>query len=537
MYDHLRKCELHLRTRLVSMSSRMRASSLYRYLIGFVLVFLIGLNGQARIDKNQLNAGKNNFDIELQKRVSDILNTRALRGADVGVVVRSLKTKRNIYEKNADHLLNPASNVKLITTLAALHILKPEFRFKTEYLTDGSNLVVKGYGDPSVTTERLRSVARQLKLRGVNEVQGDLVLDESFFDDQHYARGQDKEINNTKVWAAPVSALSLNRNAFEIFVRPTETQAPAFVSIEPSSNYFSQSGKIITSKKGYAPRVAVASSANSMTVQVSGQIGKDAQPKSFYRRVSNPSQYFGETFRNLLEKEGIQVKGKVRKGLASSTSRSIYVDYSSRLTDLVDETNKISSNFLAEMLVKAIGARVRTPATFEDGLSQIRQFLEQQVGFKKGEYVLGNGSGLNQVNHFSAAQLVQVLEFATRDFEIASEFISSLSVAGAQGTLARRLKDPAMHRRLRGKTGTLAGVSALSGYMAGDKDDVLVFAIIFDGHASSAHRMWQIQDDISRKLAKNISIVDDTNVDLPRDINYDEEDASEDASETVAGGG
>lgn len=519
------------------MSSRMRASSLYRYLIGFVLVFLFGLNGQARIDKNQLGTGKKSFDIELQKRVSDILGARALRGADVGIVVRSLKTKKNVYEKNADHLLNPASNVKLITTLAALHILKPEFRFKTDYLLDGNNLVVKGYGDPSVTTERLRTVARQLRLRGVAEIQGDLVLDESYFDDQHYAKGQDKEINNTKVWAAPVSALSLNRNAFEIFVRPTEEAKPAFVSIEPASNYFSQDGKISTSKKGYAPRIYIGSSTNTMRVQVSGQVSKNAPAKSFYRRVAHPAFYFGETFKKLLEAEGIKVKGQVRRGLASLSSKSIYVDHSSRLTDLVDETNKISSNFLAEMLVKAIGARVRTPATFDDGLSQIRQFLEQQVGFKKGEYALGNGSGLNQVNHFSASQLVQLLEFATRDFEISAEFVSSLSVAGAQGTLARRLKDPAMHRRLRGKTGTLSGVSALSGYMAGDKDDVLVFAIIFDGHASTAHKMWQIQDDISRKLAKNITIVDDSNVDLPSDTNYEEEDGLEDTSETLAGGG
>src|SRR5688500_9479167 len=104
------------------MSAKKRASSLYRYLIGFALAFLFGLNGQARIDESQL-------DVELQRKVSEVLNARSLRGADVGVVVRSLKTNKTVYEKNSKLLLNPASNVKLITTLAALYILKPEFRF------------------------------------------------------------------------------------------------------------------------------------------------------------------------------------------------------------------------------------------------------------------------------------------------------------------------------------------------------------------------------------------------------------------------
>lgn len=476
---------------------------------------------------------------DLQKKVAELLKNRSLRGAEVGVVVRSMKTRKNVFEKNANLLLNPASNVKLITTLAALHILKPEYRFKTAYMTDGKDLVVKGYGDPSVTTERLRNVAHQLKLRGLHEVTGDLVLDDTYFDGVHYAKGQDAEKNNSKIWAAPVSALSLNRNGFEVFVRPTEVGQPAFVSVEPSSRYFTSVGEVKTGSRGVAPRISLASHPESMTVQMSGMVSHRLEPRSFFKRVTNPKAYFGESFRVILENEGIRVKGAVRSGVASASARSLYLDVSPRLYDVVSETNKISSNFMAEMLVKAIGATVSTPASFEDGLKEIRRFLEEKVGLKRGEYVLGNGSGLNQVNRFSASQLVKVLEFAQKDFEIASEFMSSLSVAGTQGTLTRRMKDPLMQRHLRGKTGTLRGVSALSGYLSGEGDDILTFAILFDGHRSSAHKMWQIQDEISRKLARNLKIVDQADLDLENQGKYDEGDGDgeDEEGETLAGGG
>jgi D-alanyl-D-alanine carboxypeptidase/D-alanyl-D-alanine-endopeptidase (penicillin-binding protein 4) len=511
------------------MSTLYRALRSSRLAVAFIaLVFLVPLSG-AGADKG--------VDADLKQKVSQILQNRSLRGAEIGVVVRSLKTNKNLYEKNANLALNPASNVKLITTLSALYLLKPEFRFKTDYLMDAHNLVVKGYGDPSVTTERLRNVAHQLKRRGLYEIAGDILLDDSYFDGVLYAKGQDKEINNSKLWAAPVSALSLNRNGFEIFVRPTQIGQPAFVAVEPDSSYFELNGQVKTSARGFSPRIALSSYINTMSIQVSGNVALKVEPRSFYRRVSNPKVYFGETFKVVLEEEGIKVKGSVRSGSASASAKSLYLDLSPRLCDVVNETNKISSNFMAEMLVKAIGATVNTPASFEDGLKVIRLFLEEKVGLKHGEYVLGNGSGLNQANRFSAAQLVKVLEFASKDFEIASEFMASLSVAGAQGTLTRRMKDPLMQRHLRGKTGTLHGVSALSGYLAGDKDDVLSFAIIFDGHRSTAHKMWQIQDEISRKLARNLKIVDKADVDLENEANYSDDEADDDDGEAVAGGG
>lgn len=511
------------------MPTLLRALSARRNLIGLVFLAFLVPQGEAEADKQA--------EAELKHKVAQILDTKALKGADVGILIKSLKTNKTLFQKNADLALNPASNVKLITTLAALQILKPEFRFKTEYMTEGKDLIVKGYGDPSVTTERLKNAAHQLKLRGIRQVAGDLVLDESYFDNIRYAKGHDKERNNPKIWAAQVSALALNRNGFEVFVRPTDVGSPAFVSIEPESPYFQKSGLIKTTAKGFSPGISLGSADTHMAVRFSGTIAASVAPRSFYRRVTNPRAYFGDTFKLILEEEGIKVHGTIRSGIASDSANLVYTDLSPRLCDVVNETNKISSNFMAEMLVKSLGATVRTPATFEDGLALIREFLENKVGLKHGEYELGNGSGLNQANRFSAAQLVRVLEFASKNFEVASEFMASLSVAGTQGTLTRRLKDPFMQRQLRGKTGTLQGVSALSGYLAGDKDDVLSFAIIFAHHRSSAHRMWQIQDEISRKLAKDLRIVDRAELDVQDDLNYEDDDLSDDELEAVGGGG
>jgi D-alanyl-D-alanine carboxypeptidase/D-alanyl-D-alanine-endopeptidase (penicillin-binding protein 4) len=485
---------------------------------------------------------------EFAQVLKSVFNEGSMQRARVGFLVTSLKTQKVLAERDADVLLNPASNVKLITTVAALSILKPDFRFKTEYYAQGpieggvlkGDLVVKGYGDPSIVTERLQRVARDLELRGLKQIAGNIVLDDSYFDDNNRAKGWESERYNPKAYAAPIGALSFNHNTVDMFVRPTASGQPAFFALDPPIDYLRVEGSIATGDKKWRPQISIFDEDGFMRVKVAGQVSTRHGHAEFRRRIFDPKRYFGSALAYFLEQEGILFSAQVISGQLQPGAKLLLVDRSPPLTQIVGDTNKYSSNFMAEMLVKALGAQVALPASFDNGLQVISQFLEREVGFKKGEYRLGNGSGLNDANRFSARQLVKLLTYANQNFEIASEFVSSLGVAGAQGTISSRMRNTPAQRKLRAKTGTLSGISALSGYVATQDDDTLAFSIIVQGHGSPTYKVCHLQDRICEALAQVHAGSAANIAAAPHEEVFDEDwiDAEDDSEvEEIPGGG
>lgn len=432
-----------------------------------------------------------------------VFSQKEFRKAHVGFIVTSAKSQEVLAERDADILLNPASNIKLITTLAALSILRPEYRFKTEYYMDNGNLYVKGYGDPTIVSEGLQRVAHELKLRGVTQITGRVVLDTSYFDNNNEPKGFEKFRNSLKTYAAPIGALSFNHNMVQIVARPTQKGQPAFWSVEPASDYFQTEGKIETGTRSKRPSFRLIDDGKSMRVVASGKIGMNAGFIQMRRRIFNPDQHFAGALIHYLTQEGIGLSSNsFTIDLVPAHAKLLYVDRSAPLTQIIAETNKHSSNFMAEMLVKAIAAKTATPASFANGLDTIREFLEKSVGFKPGSYSLINGSGLGDGNRLSARHFAKLLAYGSHNFEIASEFIGSLGVAGSQGTLSKRMRDSDANGRLRAKTGTLNNVSALSGYVATKNNDTLIFSILVEGHMVPAYRIWRLQDRIGDSLAQ-----------------------------------
>ncbi len=419
----------------------------------------------------------------------------------------SSKTHQIIAEHNANLLLNPASNVKLITTLAALEILHPEYRFKTEYIATGpiksgvlqGNLLVKGYGDPSITNERLQKVAREIRLFGIRSIQGTVLLDESYFGGETVPKGWESEKDCHKLYAAPLSALSLNHNTVTLLVKPGDVGEEAICVPDPPADYFKVNGQIKTVFKRGRPKIGVFDAGNQMRISLGGTLNAHLPYGQLKKRIYNPLRYFESVFTYFLKKEGIEIEGRP---LGFLESRMILTDKSPILSQIVAETNKTSSNFMAEMLVKAIAGKVSVPAKFENGLLEIKKFLEDKVGLKKNSFVLANGSGLGIYNRFSARQFVMVLEYAQRDFEVSSDFISSLGVAGTQGTLSKRMRQEPALRSLKAKTGTLAGVSSLSGYVDTEGDDTMIFSILVQGKPRAMCKARWLEDRIGNSLAR-----------------------------------
>lgn len=447
---------------------------------------------------------------EVQEMVTQALLHPALEGARVGLYVRSLNSGAVLLRKNPDLLLNPASNAKLATAATALVQLGPEYRYETTYATHGElidgklkgRLYVSGRGDPTITTERLLHVAHQLKMMGLNEISGGIVVDDSFFDGDREALGWEEETSD-HAYAAPVGALSLNYNAVAVDVYPgKQVGAPARIVVDPPSHYIDVDSKVATVRWGGRVYMSTRQWGRKTRVRLRGRVNLGKDPFRLYRRVVDPGLHFGGALVGILSELGIKVRGHVRRGLMPESARVLMTDYSEPLALIVNRLNKYSNNFIAESLVKTLGAEFfGSPGSFANGHRVVREFLQQEVGWRADSYVYENGSGLNNVNRFSAQQIAHLLAWMRWQDTAGPEFVSSLSVAGRQGTLTSRLVGTRAEARLRAKTGTLTGVSALSGYISTADGEPLVFSILMNGYKGSVRPIWEVQDMIAEALA------------------------------------
>jgi D-alanyl-D-alanine carboxypeptidase/D-alanyl-D-alanine-endopeptidase (penicillin-binding protein 4) len=433
----------------------------------------------------------------LKARLDEILGGPALARAKVSVVVVDPESGKSLYAKNEKSGLNAASNVKIITEAAGLALLGPEFRWKTTVLgaaapevgkaiTAGElrgDLYVKTSGDPSLSTQDLNGLAVSLGATGLRKVRGGLVVDTSAFDNTTLAPAFEQK-NDSAAFRAPSSAASLNGNVVTVTITPAASAgAPARVVLEPASAAVVLSGSVITAAKGPAiPEVDTSDAGSGQTrVTVAGRILLGSEPRVLQRRVVTPEIYFAQTFKQVLAKRGITVDKPVRIDNAPKDGVRVLATHESpTLAVVVHELGKRSSNFAAEQLLRTIGAEtLGRPGTWQKGLDAVARYLEG-AGIPRGTYVMKNGSGLYDSNRFSAEQIALVLRAAMRDFRIASEFLASLAVGGADGTLAHRMGGSASERYVRAKTGTLANVSCLSGLVGAPGSKPLIFSILIN---------------------------------------------------------
>ncbi len=450
----------------------------------------------------------------LVDELREILRAPELVDAVAGVHVRSMKSDRDIYGHNAERLFNPASNQKILTTAAALWYLGANYRFRTEVRRDKKfekgvvhgNLYVKGRGDPTLTTEQVFGLVNEVALAGVTEVKGHVIIDDTFFDNVREGPGWEQEIGD-HAYAAPVGALSVNFNTFEVRVRPGESVGqPLSVEVWPPVATVEVVSNGVTRGRRTRPRIWVGTSklaGNRVRVTVRGALAVDDYGKTYRRRVHDPARYAGEMIKHMLEMRGVRVKGRVKSGYASRRSTVALANVWSRpLAEIVSTLNKYSNNFMAEQILKTLSAELyEKPGSWELGQKAIREFLTE-AGVDGQKVVLANGSGLNDANRITPAQLTKVLKTMYTRFEVRPEFVSSLAVAGSSGTITRRFEDSPAESRLRAKTGSLTGVSALSGYVVTQNDEVLAFSVMMNDYQGRARTMWRIQDRIGVALAR-----------------------------------
>lgn len=456
-------------------------------------------------------------DEDLQQTIERILASTPLGRSRAGVLVYDLETKKPVYEHNPDELLNPASNMKIVTTVAALARLGPDYRYATEIYVDAEpvggviegDLYLRGKGDPSLDTERLYRIVRQLKHLGVREVKGNLVVDDSYFDGQYEGPGWEQD-DSDRPYMAGAGALSLNYNAVAVHLHPAEKVGEkGRAEIDPPSDYIVLENHSVTAPARSRTRIAVQSvpQGNRQKIVVDARLPAGRRGGPVWRRISNPPIYTGETFKALLVDQGVRVRGKVRKGEVPTKLRPFYVDWSEPLSLLVHTVNKWSQNHMSEMLLKTLGAELEgAPGTWAKGVAAVEEMLATEVGIAPGSFVMRNGSGLNDTNRISARQLVRLLAWAKDQLLVAPELLTSLPVAGIDGTVRNRMDGTPAQGRIRAKTGTLQNVTALSGYATSVGGRQLAFAIMVNDYPGRLSRVLPGVDAISAAV---------TAVDLP----------------------
>ena len=444
---------------------------------------------------------------------------RGKRGS-IGIAVYSVDRSAPLYLRSADQSLLPASNMKLYTTAAALDRLGPDFQYTTSLYADGpvlpggildGNLILVGRGDPALSgrffgdssTYAFDRFAQELRRAGVRRITGRLIGDASYFDDQFVAPGW--EPGNLLWWyGARSNALSFNDNVVTMEIRPGDAAGdPARVSFEPHADGLRVANRATTSSRRGGRSIGIARRPDLNGYEIWGRVPLGGTPVRYVVAVEDPASFTLSVMRNRLERAGISVTGADqvvydRDLLPSRPRRLVASHVSPRLIDLVRVVNKRSQNFFADQMLKTLGAVVDGEGSFREGAEVVRDLLNG-LGVSARSVVVRDGSGLSRSNIVTARTTAELL-VGMRSHSRFDDYYDSLLIAGLDGD-PRRLRSAAALGNVHTKTGTLRGVSALSGYATTRDGELVAFSVITNGMPGGKAASIALEDAVAEALA------------------------------------
>jgi D-alanyl-D-alanine carboxypeptidase/D-alanyl-D-alanine-endopeptidase (penicillin-binding protein 4) len=415
---------------------------------------------------------------ELPKPVADALRAASVPQSSVAVVVQDLGAARPALSVNAGAAMNPASVMKLVTTFAALELLGPAYRWKTEAYVAGTlrdgvlegDLLLKGYGDPKLDYESFWMLLRALRGKGLREIRGDLVLDRSFFApgsaDPARFDGDALRPYNVLPDALLVHYKSLRftfvpepeREAVRIYVEPRPPGLEVTNSLRLSAGSCPE-GRAFrdmlqpTFSAGPPPRAAFA-----------GRYPIACAEKELNVALLAPDEHVAGVLRELWAEMGGAWAGRVREGTVPPQARLLHTHESAPLAEIVRHVNKFSNNVMARQVYLTLAtASSEPPARAELAAESVRHWLAVK-GIPARELAIENGSGLSRTDRMSAASLAALLQSAWNS-PVMPEFVASLPLAALDGTMKKRLIGEPVAGQAHVKTGLLSDVRAMAGYL------------------------------------------------------------------------
>jgi len=424
---------------------------------------------------------------------------------NVGIKIVDVKNGRVIYQRNADRTFVPASNLKLYTDAAALLYLGPGFQFQTQLFTNAKrvqnhvlrgNLYVKFGGDPTLTSAELAQLIAQLKHYQVRSIRGNVVVDTSNFAAKPYGPGWMSHDEHYG-YGAQNTPLSLDQNAQALMINPaTRSGVRAHINLIPPNRFIRVRNHLKTVSMVRNCRVHYKMNAHN-TLTVSGCIYISG--RGFWQRIAivNPWYYAHQVIKHALRQQHIVLHGNIVRGTTKQHSKLLASYQSPNLSQIVLQTLKPSNNVLADAVFLKLGqAYYHHPATWANGALAVQTILNNKIGINFDSSTIADGSGLSRYNLVTPANTVKLLRYMYNDFPVAYEFIAALPVAGRDGTLVKHMLAEHMQGWARAKTGSMTGISSLSGYFLTKRQHVYAFSIMVNGFSGPIKKYRDLEDRI-----------------------------------------
>ena len=455
------------------------------------------------------------FDPALGSAVDEALRPGVQAGATVAVRILDVDSGEVLLETpNAREAFIPASNMKLVTSAATLDLYGPEHQLSTLFEIHGGQLVVTGsgdpaFGDPSLAAARGETpmtpfdrLAQKLRDAGITRVPNGIEIVDAVFDDQ-LVHPLWHPANLLHWYGAPVAGLSFNDNCVDVTFKPTQAGQPAALELLPPAGGFEIRGEALTvlEQSEHAPQFAKLP--GEPVFVIGGKVVRVDGPYS--KPVEDPRRFVGEVTAAALKARGIDVSPSVRVVADSLPSRGsstpeFRVSFDTPITEVLGRVNTNSQNMMAEALAKLNGLAydrsqgVENPrGSWGSGHLAAADFL-RRIGVDDTTLTAADGSGLARENRLSAELLTELLRHMLVAHEHGEHFLSSMAISGVRGSVRNRLAEGGMKGRIYAKTGTISGVSALSGYVFHDSGRVLAFSILHNGIEGSQSPYRDQQD-------------------------------------------
>ncbi|MGC2891645.1 MAG: D-alanyl-D-alanine carboxypeptidase/D-alanyl-D-alanine-endopeptidase [Candidatus Acidiferrum sp.] len=447
-------------------------------------------------------------------RADQLLNAAPASKGDWGLLIVDARTGDTLYEKNPDSYFVPASNMKLFTTALALAKLGPDYRFQTTLETRGTispdsilsgDLILVGRGDPNLSNRKfpyelkeefdgppekaLAELAGALVARGVREISGDVVGDDSYFPRERYPNGW--EIDDM-VWeyGAAISAIVVDDNTVAVTLTPGDKMGdPVNATVAPLTPDFSLQNDVTTSTADVKSDLTLTREPGASLVVVRGTLPAKSAPRKLVLAIEEPAQHAASLLTELLAERGVKIDGKVRAvhvPETDTTPRTILAEHVSvPLGDSVKLINKISQNLHAEMLLRTVARQHGLWNTPED-LLKVPQDFYAAAGIAPDDVIQTDGSGLSRHDLVTPRAVVTLLKYAQGQPWFAP-YYASLPVAGIDGSLQDRMKGTVAAGRIHAKTGSVEHVRSLSGFAELPDGRRLIFSFLSNNESGKNH--------------------------------------------------
>ena len=431
----------------------------------------------------------------IERKIHEIINKSQL-STNMGIKAVSIQSGQILIDLNSTSLFNPASNNKIFTAISALALLDTGYTFQTQVRYEENRLYLIGGGDPDLSLATLDSLAAIVS--DLNLSVDQLILDDTRHDSINYGEGW---MWDEGAWwySAQISALSVNDNCVDFIINPGNVGEPAQIYTNPQSSYYTiqNKSKTVNDTSGFEKLIIDRDWQNGTNrFTITGHIVDTTSTDTIYRNVDDPTQFTGHIFKELIEKKGIKIQ-TIQKGETPISAKLIASHQSNFLPHVVKNLMVESDNLTAELLIKTIGFESDSvQGNWDNGLIQVRTFLNDIVELDTTTFSMKDGSGVSRYNYASPNHFIHLLTWAYNHPEIRDQFMFTLPHGGLNGTL----EDRNFPETILAKTGSLSGVSNLSGYIF-NKEDVIAFSILMNGFTESSDPYRSLQDKIVNALS------------------------------------